>query len=132
MNDEYLKEIANSLTKIYISQWYLSEESSKQNIHSIENYTINFLIVYKKIIKLLTEHENILNNQLDNFTEEMILQYVTISIKNEFCNIENFINIFINATKKIPNIIKEEVNLPVIKNNQTRRKVKQTETHPYQ
>lgn len=124
MNDEYLKEIANSLTKIYISQWYLSEESSKPNTHSIENYTINFLIMYKKIIKLLTEHKNILNNQVDNFTKEMIFQYVTISINKEFCNVENFINIFINAYKKIPNIIKEEVNLPVIKNNQTRRKVK--------
>lgn len=48
MNDEYLKEIALSLTKIYISQWYLSEEVSKPNIHSIEKYTNTFLIAYKK------------------------------------------------------------------------------------
>lgn len=87
----------------------------------------------KKIITLLIEQENIFDNKIDDFTKEMILQYVTISIKNEFCSIENFINIFINANKKIPNIIKkEEANLPIIKTNQTRRKVKPTKISPYQ
>ena len=63
MNDDYLKEIALSLTKIYISQWYLSEEVSKPNIHSIEKYTNTFLIDYKKIITLLIEQENIKYNK---------------------------------------------------------------------
>lgn len=87
----------------------------------------------KKIITLLIEQENIFDNKIDDFTKEMILQYVTISIKNEFCSIENFINIFINANKKISNIIKkEEANLPIIKTNQTRRKVKPTKISSYQ